>query len=117
MVGDISGRALSFSVAGVFLNGPFAWRKRGSADKLDGTTGLDGGFGSTKPGIVQAEVTLQLVINILSGLVIREGTVLTNLNLYYAFGSATPALNFPVFTVLSAEKGAEVRGRFELTVT
>jgi len=117
MTGNISGKALCFSVNGTFLNGPFAWRKRGSADKLDGTTGLDGEFGSTKAGIVQAEVTLQLIINILSGIVIVEDSVLTNLQLYYAFGDTTPSLSFPVFTVLTAEKGAEARGRFELTVT
>lgn len=117
MVGVISGKALYFTINGATINGPFSWRKRGSADKLDGTTGLDAGYGSTKAGVRQIEVTMGCIINILVGLVISEQSTLTDVKLFYAVGDVQPAIWIPTFTVLSAEKGAEVRGRFELNIS
>lgn len=118
MTGNVSGKELYFTTNGATVQGPFGWRGRESAQELDGTTGLDGGYTSNKAGLKTIEVTLSLVINILAGITgLDAGTVITNLRLFYRVGDATPAIVIPTFTVLSAEKGAEVNGRFELVVT
>lgn len=116
--GTISGKKLIASIGGSFLAGNFSWTFRDAGDELDATTGADRGFGDTDVGVVQGEGTLNVFIEIASGIstLLVAGAQLTSVALFYDIDDATPAVECPIIKVLEVERRGEVKGRFEATI-
>lgn len=114
MTGNISGKALYFTINGSNVTGPASWEATETGDELDGTTGLDSGKQSTKIGCTGIRGNCRVLINITNGVSIRAESI-TNLRLFYYVGDASPAIYLPVATIFNVRKSGEVRGRFELS--
>lgn len=114
----ISGKYLVAVVENTILAGLQEWEITETADRLDGTTGSDGGFENDDMGVFAAEVRMQLVQNLASGIYIdiAMGTILTNVKLYRASSDAQPAFTFPTMRVYESRNGGRVRDRFVTNV-
>jgi hypothetical protein len=90
------------------------WTVRESTDQLDGTTGLDQGFENDDFGIIRAEIDLEFVQNLATGLyiTIAAQTIVTNLRLYRSYGDPQPGFLFPIARIYESTNMGKVRERF-----
>jgi hypothetical protein len=114
----ISGKYLILVVESVVLAGVQEWEIDENADRLDGTTGADGGFENDDMGVYSAEMRAQLVQNLASGIYheIAMGTILTNVRAYRSVFDNQPAFYFPIMRVYNSRNGGRVRDRFTTNI-
>ena len=89
-----------------------------AAQELDGTTAEDEGFENPDDGLASLRVTMQLVIDILTGdlVTISRGTLITNLKLFAHIDATSPIYTIPLFKVFKSTPRGEVNGRFTYDV-
>lgn len=96
------------------------WEVNPKADKIDNTNTEGGGFASSNPGIVEAEVSIEadwdgannpydVAVNA------QPGQTITNLKLYINDVTG-PFWLFPVFIVYEAPNGAQVRENVHINI-
>lgn len=117
-VNTISGKYLIVTVGSTVLVGPQGWTVRETTDQLDGTTGADAGFENDDFGIIRAEIDLELVQNLATGIYNDIGalTTLTALRCYRASTDTQPAFYFPIARVYESTNMGKVKERFTVAV-
>lgn len=112
---SISGKKLGFRVNGTLVTGNYRWTARGVPDKLDRTTGSDGGYTNTDPGCRELTVTATVYIDLTDGIgvSIDDSDILENVELFRDIDDVTPAYVMAEALVTSAEESGEVRGKLE----
>lgn len=117
-INTVSGKYLAVTVQNVVLVGEQGWTVRETTDQLDGTTGADEGFENDDAGIIRAEIDLELVQNLASGIyvAIAAQTLLVELRCFRAVTDAQPAFYFPFARVYESTNMGKVRERFTVAV-
>jgi len=115
----ISGKYLVATVNGAVIAGVQEWEVTETADRLDGTTGLDQGFENDDLGVFSAEARLTIVQNLATGpyIEIAMGNVLSDVKLYRSVTDNQPAFIFPIMRVYESKNGGRVKDRFTVNVT
>jgi hypothetical protein len=116
--GTISGKKLGVTIgnANTVLIGVFELQFDPQVDELDATTGADNGFGDVDTGVMQAEVTMTMYVDVTNSqfLTIVAGTLLTNVKVYLSLGAITPLATIPFLKVLSTPIRARVRDSWQI---
>lgn len=114
MADTISGKYLAVTINGVLIVGEQGWTCRVTADQLDGTTGSDQGYENDDFGIQRAEIDLEIVQNLATGVytVVAAPQRVSQLKLYRAVTDAQPAFTFPIATIYESTNMGKVRERF-----
>lgn len=117
-VDTVSGKYLVGTLNGTLITGTQGWTVRVTADQLDGTTGSDAGFENDDYGVQRAEIDLEIVQNLATGIysTVAAGQRITTLRLYRAVGDAQPAFTFPIATIYESTNMGKVRERFTIAV-
>ena len=102
----------------VLVPGLQSWAADDTAQELDATTAEDEGFENPEDGLAGLRVTMQLVIDILTGdlITISRGTLITNLKLFAHIDATGPIYTIPLFKVFKSTPRGEVNGRFTYDV-
>jgi hypothetical protein len=114
---SISGAYLSAKVNGVAFSGLHGWTASTTGtDKLDATTGADGGYTKTDIGCKNLRVSLKLLFDVTDGITVtlEEGDILSDVELYRHQGDDEPAYDLPEAIVVGDTETVEVRGRIEI---
>lgn len=102
----------------VLVPGLQMWSADDTAQELDATTAEDEGFEHPEDGLAGLRVSMQLVIDILTGdlIAISRGTLISNLKLYAHVDANNPIYLVPSFRVFKSNPRGEVNGRFTYDV-
>lgn len=116
-----SGKYLTVAQGSTEMTDNHAWRVSGSVKELERSTGAGGGFGNVDAGLRRANISIDAWVDVDTASSVltdfQEGEVIADLNLYFKSDDTTPAYNFPLALVLTAELGGEVDGQFQFKAT
>lgn len=117
-MGTISGKKLTAKLNATVIAGNYAWSVDEGGDVLDKTVGADNGWENEEMGVQNLHGTIKLYLDIATGAyaTVRRGTILAQLKLYRALADAQPAFSITSALVTKSTQGAEVKGRFEVTI-
>jgi hypothetical protein len=103
----------------VQLVGIQMWTADDNTQELDATTAADLGFGHPDFGVQTLSVSMQLVIDILAGVLVtvQSNTQLTNLGLWATLTATQPIYLVPTFNVFKSTPKGEINGRFTYDVS
>ena len=115
---SISGKYLKATHNGSDISGTHSWTVNETADRIEATTGADGGRGKKDPGVVDTTVTIRFYLDINTGVftAFRAGSTLTNLTLFSDLNAASPIYAFTSARVFGCRPNGAVRDKFEVEV-
>jgi hypothetical protein len=118
-VPGFSGKQITADIGVALVPGVQSWQAEESVQELSGETAQDLGFEHPDFGLQVVSVSLQLVIDITTGLMspIRAGTTISNLNLFASLTAGRPIFSIPTFRVFKSTPKGEVNGRFTYEVS
>ena len=114
---SISGKKLTCLVDGVELSDNYEWSADEGADMLDRTCGKHGGHEFEDAGVEHHHYTVKGYLDIATGEVgrVRQGTLLTDVQLYVDLDDPTPIYVLTDAIVARFSLGGQVKGKFEYT--
>jgi hypothetical protein len=115
---SVSGKRLTGMINVTPITGIYGWTVRESFEKIDAITAADDGHNRKDFGVDEAQISLKLLVDITTGDYepIVAGTEITTLKLFRHESDELPAYSFPIARVFDSTQGAEIRGRFEVSV-
>lgn len=111
---SISGKFLTAKIGTTNIAGTHEWSCRETGDKLEATTGTDGGRGKKDVGVIDTIVRVVFYLDITTGAhgFIRTGTTLSNLKLFLDGSATNPLYAFTTAKVFDCNTRGQVRDRF-----
>lgn len=109
----ISGKYLSASIGATNIVGVHEWSFDETADRLEATTGSNGGRGKKDVGVIDGNIRIVFYFDTSTGdyAFIRAGTTLSNLKLFHNIDAATPLVAVSSATVFTSRVRGQVRDR------
>ena len=110
----ITGAYLSAAVNGTPIAGTHEWGCNETSDRLEATTGADGGRGRKEVGVIDTKIKIRFYLDIVAGRMgfIRTGTQLTNLQLYLDDQAPTPLYAISEARVFDTNVVGQVRDKW-----
>jgi hypothetical protein len=111
---SISGKFLTGKVGIGDIDGIHEWSVNETADRLEATTGADGGRGKKDVGVIDTRIRVVFYLGINDGqyIFIRPGTTITNLNLWADQDATTALYAFTSAKVFDTTVRGQIRDRF-----
>ena len=113
----IAGKTAYGMVNGNVIAGCYKWEAEESVVELDNATGATEGYENPEAGLLGVQVTLSVWYDVgLSAYTpVRAGSLVEQLQLFETEESPVPAFDIPAGIVLRSTRGAETRGKLEVT--
>lgn len=111
---SISGKFLTAKINTTVIAGVHEWTVNETADRLEATTGADGGRGKKDVGVIDTTVRIVFYFDITTGehLFIAAGTTITTLKLFADGAAVTPLYSFTTAKVFDKTVRGQIRDRF-----